>query len=179
MCMFTIEGTTVAKKPAMILYHTGLIVENLDDAMETMGEALGLDWFAPRKATSPFQSPGGILAREVRFTYSLQGPHFIEILEQIDPGPCLHVTGGRRIHHLGYYTEDLPGAARWLEDHGYRRELNGVDHDGNIARATFHYNPESPGMWIELVSHEVATEVGSEMARAAEQLGIDFRSPFP
>jgi glyoxalase/bleomycin resistance protein/dioxygenase superfamily protein len=169
----------VAKKPAMILYHTGLIVENLDDAMETMGDALGLDWFTPRKATSPFQSPGGILDREVRFTYSLQGPHFIEILEQIDPAPYLHVTGGRRIHHLGYYTEDLPGAARWLEDHGYRMELNGVDHDGNVARATFHYNPESPGMWIELVSHEVATEVGTELAKAAEELGIDFRSPFP
>jgi len=96
----------------------------------------------------------------------------------IDPAPYLHVTGGRRIHHLGYYTEDLPGAAHWLEDHGYRRELNGVDHDGNVARATFHYNPESPGMWIELVSHEVATEVGTELARAAAELGIDFRSPF-
>jgi len=52
-----------------------------------MGEALGLDWFTPRKATSPFQSPGGILDREVRFTYSLQGPHFIEILERSTPRP--------------------------------------------------------------------------------------------
>jgi len=33
-------------------------------------------------------------------------------------------------------------------------------------------------MWIELVSHEVATEVGTELARAAAELGIDFRSPF-
>ena len=54
----------MAKKPAMILYHTGLIVENLDDAMEKMGDALGLNWFTPRKATPPFQSPGGILDRE-------------------------------------------------------------------------------------------------------------------
>ena len=49
----TTGGTTMAKKPAMILYHTGLIVENLDDAMEKMGDALGLNWFTPRKATSP------------------------------------------------------------------------------------------------------------------------------
>jgi hypothetical protein len=53
-----------------------------------------------------------------------------------------------------------------------------VDHDGNVARATFHYNPEAPGMWIELVSHEVALEVNQEMKKAAEMLGIDFRSPF-
>lgn len=168
----------MTKRPRMSLYHTGLIVENLDEAMETMGDALGLRWFTPRTATSPFQSPGGVLEREVRFTYSLQGPHFIEILEQIDPAPYLTVTGGRRVHHLGYYTDDLPTAARWLEDHGYRRELNGVDHHGGIARATFHYNPESPGMWIELVSHEVATEVGNEMMKAAEALGIEFQSPF-
>jgi hypothetical protein len=169
----------MAKKPAMTLYHTGLIVENLDDAMEKMGGALGLNWFTPRTATSPFQSPGGILDREVRFTYSLQGPHFIEILEQINPAPYLHVTGGRHIHHLGYYTDDLPAAAQWLEDHGYRRELNGVDHNGNVARATFHYNPEAPGMWIELVAHEVAVEVQTELAKAAQELGIDLHSPLP
>jgi len=92
------------KQPKMTLYHTGIIVDSLENAMGTMGDALGLTWFEPRTATSPFESPGGILDREVRYTYSLQGPHFIEILEQVDPAPYLHITGGRRVHHLGYYT---------------------------------------------------------------------------
>jgi hypothetical protein len=67
-------------QPKLQLYHTGIIVDNLDEAMGAMGDALGLQWFNPRTATSPMQSPGGTLDREVRFTYSLEGPHFIELL---------------------------------------------------------------------------------------------------
>ena len=100
--------------------------------------------------------------REVRFTYSLQGPHFIELLEQVNPGPYLNLTGGRRVHHLGYYTDDLRCASAMLEANGYRRELSGVTEDGGIGRASFHYNPEAPGMWIELVSDEIASDSSSD-----------------
>jgi hypothetical protein len=160
------------------LYHTGIIVDGLDDAMATMGGALGLDWAPPRSSTVPLECPDGVLGRHVRFTYSLQGPHHIELLEQLDPAPYLSLTGGRRVHHLGYFTDDLRGAAAMLEARGYRRELNGVDEDGGIARASFHYNPDSPGMWIELVSHEIAEEIGDWIADAAAAKGIPFTSPF-
>jgi hypothetical protein len=124
------------------------------------------------------EGPDGVLGREVRFTYSLQGPHFIELLEQINPAPYVNLTGGRRVHHLGYFTDDLLGASTDLEAKGFRRELNGVGDDGQIARAAFHYSPESPGMWIELVSHEIADEIEDWIATAAAARGIPFTSPF-
>ncbi|WP_329378805.1 VOC family protein [Streptomyces sp. NBC_01716] len=165
-------------EPLLRLYHTGIIADSLDNAMAAMGDALRLDWAPPLTSTVPLECPDGIVGREVRFTYSLQGPHFIELLEQIDPAPYLNVTGGRRVHHLGYYTDDLRAAAAMLEAKGYRRELNGVDEDGGIGRATFHYNPESPGMWIELVSHEVAEQIDGWIADAAAAKNIPYLSPF-
>ncbi|WP_165521843.1 VOC family protein [Micromonospora zingiberis] len=165
-------------QPLLRLYHTGLIVDSLSNAMQTWGAALGLDWAPPKTSTAPMLCPDGIVDREVRFTYSLQGPHFIELLEQVDPTPYLNLTGGRYVHHLGYFTDDLVAASADLEARGFRRELSGVADDGQIARAAFHYSPESPGMWIELVSHEIAEEIGNWLATAAAERGIPFVSPF-
>ncbi|NEK56862.1 VOC family protein [Geodermatophilus sabuli] len=164
--------------PLMRLYHTGIIVNDLDKAMSQMGTALGLLWAPPKTSTAPLLCPDGIVDREVRFTYSLQGPHFIELLEQVNAAPYLNLTGGRYVHHLGYFTDDLPGAADYLEQQGYRRELSGAPENGAITRASFHYNPEAPGMWIELVSHEIAGEIGDWIAEAAAEAGLPYQSPF-
>ncbi|MTD12406.1 hypothetical protein GIS00_00420 [Nakamurella sp. YIM 132087] len=164
--------------PFLKLYHTGIIVDSLDDAMESWGRTLGLDWAPPLSSTVPLLCPDGVVGREVRFTYSLQGPHHIELLEQIDPSPYLNVTGGRHVHHLGYFTDDLPGAAAHLSEQGFRMELSGVADDGGVARASFHYSELSPGMWIELVSHEIAAEIGDWIRIAAEERGIEYVSPF-
>jgi len=168
----------MSSDPLLRLFHTGIIVDSLDEAMGAMGKALRLDWAPPRTSTAPMLCAEGLLDREVRFTYSLQGPHFIELLEQVNPGPYLNLTGGRRVHHLGYYTDDLRCASAMLEANGYRRELSGVTEDGGIGRASFHYNPEAPGMWIELVSDEIASEIGDWAASAAAKAGIPFASPF-
>ena len=164
--------------PLLRMYHTGIIVESLQNAMSTMGGALGLDWAPPRTSTAPMQGPNGVQGREIRFTYSLQGPHHIELLEQVDPAPYLNLTGGRRVHHLGYFTDDLIQASADLEARGFHRELSGVGENGQIGRAAFHYNPESPGIWIELVSYEIAEEIGGWIATAAAERGIPFVSPF-
>jgi hypothetical protein len=162
----------------MRLYHTGIIVDDLSTAMAEMGGALGLDWAPPKTSTAPMRGPEGVKGREVRFTYSLQGPHFIELLEQVDAAPYVALTGGPRVHHLGYFTDDLRAASASLEARGYRCELSGVAEDGGIGRATFHYNPQAPGMWIELVSFEIAEEIGDWVADAAAEKGIPFESPF-
>jgi hypothetical protein len=163
---------------SMKLYHTGLIVDDLDEAMRTFGETLGLHWAHPRTAKTPMRGPEGIVGREVRFTYGLEGPHHMELLEQIDAGPYLSLTGGRHVHHLGYYTKDLAGSARWLDDHGFVMEISGVEEDGRIGRATFHRHPVLPGFWFELVSGEIADEIGQWMADAANEQGIPYVSPF-
>jgi hypothetical protein len=163
---------------ALTLFHTGVIVDDLERAMSLWGEALGLHWAPPKTATTPMRCPSGVFGREVRFVYSLEGPHHIELLEQLDPTPYLSLTGGRHIHHLGYYTTDLAGQSRRLEELGFPCELSGVTPDGQRGRATFHRNPLSPGIWIELVDGTVAADIDPWMAEAARRQGVAYRSPF-
>jgi len=162
----------------MKLYHTGIIVDDLDAAMMLWGDALGLHWAPRLKSTAPLQCPTGMEDREVIFTYSLEGPHHIELLEQINPAPYLNLTGGRHIHHLGYYAPDLAAESARLEALGLRRELSGVSDSGGVSRATFHINPVSPGMWIELVDQSVADFVDPWLSEASAKAGIDYVSPF-
>lgn len=162
----------------MKLFHTGVIVDDLDSAMTQWGAALGLHWTPPKTASTPMQCPDGIRGREVRFVYSVEGPHHIELLEQVDATPYLSLTGGRHIHHLGYYTDDLLGESRRLEEQGFPCELSGIGEDGGRARATFHRHPLSPGMWIELVDHTVAADIDPWMAEAARAHNIPYTSPF-
>jgi hypothetical protein len=163
---------------ALKLFHTGVIVDDLERAMESWGTALGLHWAPPKTATTPMSCPDGVLPREVRFVYSVEGPHHIELLEQVDATPYLSLTGGRHIHHLGYFTTDLVGQSRRLEEQGFPCELSGVGDDGRPNRATFHRHPLAPGMWIELVDESVAADIDPWMAEAARRHGVAYRSPF-
>jgi hypothetical protein len=168
----------VASRARLRLYHTGIIVDDLQEAMGSMGAALGLHWAPPLRASSPMLGPAGVGDREIVYTYSVEGPHHIELLEQVDPGAYLALTGGRRVHHVGYFTDDLVAASRELEERGFRRELSGPLEHGEITRAAFHYNPQAPGLWIELVAGEIANETGAWIAAAAEANGVPFTSPF-
>jgi hypothetical protein len=168
----------MAAQPRLRLFHTGIIVEDLDAAMGSMGATLGLHWAPPKRARGPMLGPAGVRDRDIRFTYSVEGPHHLEILQQIDAAPYLALTGGRRVHHLGYFTDDLARASADLEEQGFRRELSGPVEHGEITRAAFHYNPQAPGLWIELVAGEIAGEIGGWIADAAQEHGVVFTSPF-
>lgn len=119
----------------------------------------GLRWTEPSLATTPMVGPRGHVPRQVRFVYSLDGPHYVELLEQLDSTAYDMLTGGRRIHHLGFVARDLEGDARRLDEAGFRLEMHGIDEDGLFARATYHYSPLFPGVWVELVDPRTWAEI--------------------
>jgi catechol 2,3-dioxygenase-like lactoylglutathione lyase family enzyme len=160
------------------LFHTGVIVTDLEEAMASYGEAFGLHFAPPKVAATPMRCPAGVLEREARFTYSVEGPHHIELLQQVQPAPYLELTGGPQIHHLGYYTRDLVTETARLEALGFVAELTGVAPDGGLARASYLRNPFQPGMWVELVDDSVAADIDPWMAEAAAQAGVAYTSPF-
>ncbi len=167
---------TQSKK--MKMYHTGAIVDDLDVAMARWTAALGLHWAPPLTSTVPLMCPTGLEDREVRFTYSIEGPHHIELLEQINPAPYVNLTGGRHVHHVGYYTTDLVGETARLESEGLICELSGVTEDGAVDRATFLRDPLVPGLWIELVDQSVVDFLDPWLAEAGADQGIGYESPF-
>lgn len=163
----------------MTMFHTGVIVDDLDAAMALWSASFGFCWAPPKSAATPMRCPTGVVNREVRFSYSLEGPHHVELLEQIDATPYLAVTGDRHIHHVGYYTRHLAEQAARLENLGFVAELSGVGPDGGVHRAVYLRNPLQPGLWIELVDDSVATDIDAWMAAAAADQGVPYASPFP
>ena len=153
---------------SLVLFHTGIVVDDLDASMAAMSAFSPVRWAPPRRANTPMMSPGGHIPREVRFTYSLDGPHHIELLEQVDPTPYESLTGGRRIHHLGYLTDNLEADARRLDDLGFRQEMYGFDEHGAISRASYHYSELFPGMWIELVDAETWNDFTTWIEKAID-----------
>lgn len=162
----------------MKLFHTGVIVEDLQTAITAYETAFGLHFAPPKTAATPMRCPTGVLEREARFSYSVEGPHHIELLQQVQPAPYLELTGGPQIHHLGYYTLDLVADTARLESQGWVAELSGVAPDGGLARAAYLRNPVQPGMWVELVDDSVAADIDPWMAQAAAEAGVAYTSPF-
>lgn len=159
-------------------FHTGVVVADLEQAVELWSAAFGLHFAPPKTAATPMRCPTGVLEREARFTYSVEGPHHVELLQQVQPAPYLELTGGPQIHHVGYYTKDLEAQTRRLEALGLVCELSGVSATGGLARAAYLRHPVMAGLWVELVDDLVAADIDPWMAQAAREAGVPYVSPF-
>ena len=87
-------------------FHVGILVADLDAAIERFSEALGLT-FAP-VMDGPVQLRGddGETDMTMRATYSTQGPPHVELIQAQGDG-IFSLAGGERIHHLGRWSPSL------------------------------------------------------------------------
>ena len=136
--------------PTVELFHTGLVVDDLDAAMQLLTDLAGIRWAVPRVVSGELQTPEGPRFRETRYTYSVDGPHHIELIEQVDSTAWQVAPGGRRVHHLGFYADDFEAGVRALEDRGLATTFRGLDEHGNPAGLSFHRH-EPSGFWFELI----------------------------
>ncbi|GAA1510890.1 VOC family protein [Nocardioides humi] len=112
------------------LFHVGIVVEDLQAGMAAYGDPLGLDWRECFYPTPDVLTPEGFHTMEVGAVYSRSGPVHYELLQQ-HPGGLWADLG---LHHLGYFTDDLPGEIERLCAAGATRE--GVMHrDGSPVGA--------------------------------------------
>jgi Glyoxalase/Bleomycin resistance protein/Dioxygenase superfamily len=132
------------------LYHTGLVVDDLDQAMNVLTSVAGLRWATPRVVSGTIRTSQGPLYRSSRFTYSVDGPHHVELIQHVDGTAWLTATGGRRVHHLGLWVDDLGAAMHSMQTRGLPAEFHGLDAQGRPCSPSFHRHPES-GFWFELI----------------------------
>ena len=59
------------------LYHTGVIVRDLDAAMSDLTEATGVRWRTPGQMVVPVWVRGEEREVDFRAVYSLDGPHHL------------------------------------------------------------------------------------------------------
>jgi hypothetical protein len=126
------------------VFHVGLVVPDLELAMTTIGENLGIAWAPVQQRTQPVRTGAGEARDEpIIFTYSSDGPPHVELI-QSTPGSLWEVTPTGCLHHIGAFAEDVtvpPGPGMSLEFGG-----------GNGEKpAGFTYWISPAGMRVELV----------------------------
>ena len=117
-------------------WHIGVVVEQLEAAMEELSRGLGMEWTDVREHT--------MMGCPLRTAFSTNGPPYLELIEGPE-GTEWDSTLGSRIHHLTYWTDDLSEERRRLEDAGFP-----VVVDGQARGMPVNYHAfERAGMRIE------------------------------
>jgi catechol 2,3-dioxygenase-like lactoylglutathione lyase family enzyme len=138
------------------LFHTGVRVPDLDEAMAELGDGLGLTWAEAREnpAQTLWTPTEGLQEIHLRYTYSAEGPQHVELLE----GPAGSFWDGRDrtgAHHLGVWVDDLVGETDRLVGKGWT--LVGAQRDPGDGEGfgVFTYVQPPTGLIVELVDRTV------------------------
>jgi hypothetical protein len=129
------------------IYHVGIVVSDLQSGMEQLTDVTGVSWGRVQRYAVGFITPTGPRTFEQTFVMTLEGPPYIELLVAT-PGSVWERTG---MHHLGLWSEDVPGESARAEAQGCMWEQAIADADGSRAGGCYHILPSLDAR-IELVS---------------------------
>jgi hypothetical protein len=121
---------TLVKPP----FHVGLVVRDVAEAMDEMTRALGLTWGRIQRRELTMESPAGPVLLDVCYAYSLDGPPYMELIEQ-RPGSVFAEVG---LHHIGVWTENPGAESARLDALGWPRETVILTADGTWGGGLFH-----------------------------------------
>lgn len=128
------------------LYHTGIVVPDIEAWKSRMTEVAGHRWTETMTGDLQVRLADGERALRLRYAYSLDAPH-IELVQEVPGTPW---TAAERIatHHLGYFCDDLPTSSKRLEEAGFPLEACAIV-DGSPSIFAYHLDPS--GVRIEIV----------------------------
>ncbi|OBA83350.1 bleomycin resistance protein [Mycobacterium sp. 1164966.3] len=130
------------------LYHTGIVVPDLEAAVARFTTLAGYRWITPLSYTLPFRTAAaGTHEFTSTIVYSIDSPH-IELIQEV-PGSPWVAAPGNAVHHLGYFTDNLADGARALEDSGFTFEATAAVSESELA--LFAYYVDASGTRIEIV----------------------------
>ena len=116
------------------IWHVGLIVDRLEDAMTELSGGLGLTWAPIHHVDTNMHSPEGDLYEvKTRVVFSLQQPLSIELIEP-SPGTPNVRRGDSAFHHLGYWSDDLVAETERLDTHAWPCLAYRDDPDSGLRR---------------------------------------------
>lgn len=128
-------------------FHFGYVVPELAEAMERLTASAGLRWAAARTRPTLLRTPAGEISTHVYLTYSMQGPPYLELIEE-QPG----TIWGREhagFHHMGYWSGRFTDDIDTLTNAGFEFEAGAVDEHGALTRFAYLREPHT-GLRIEL-----------------------------
>ena len=146
------------------LFHTGIVVRDIDQAMSDIADAVGVRWLPmnpPTGITMDVWTPEGTIQVPFRVVYSADGPMHLELVEAVD-GTVWTTTTGGDVHHIGYWSDDVEATGVELEAKGFDRVAAGcgLDPDSGIQWV---YHQRGNGPFIEHVSRALAPYIFGSM----------------
>ena len=116
-------------------FQVGFVVPDLEAAMDELGTSLGVEVIGPLER----DLDEGVL----RIAFALTPPPYVELLEG-PPGSVWDAVDGAKMHHLGYWSEDIDADSARLERAGMALELD-------LGFARYHGPALATGARLELI----------------------------
>lgn len=140
------------------LFHTGMVVDDIEQAMADLSVALGVHWTSVSTRNTVVRTEAGDEAGDLLVTYTIEGPPHIELIEDRARG----IWHARGLDHLGFWVDDLPAAMARLEAAGHASIAHGLDDAGRADRFAYHENAN--GLAIELVDRRIQDDFAGWLA---------------
>jgi hypothetical protein len=139
-------------------FHIGLLVDELEPAMESLGSALEIDWRPIYEVPLLLTSGDGATGEaKLRLVYSVGPTPAVELIERAPGTPFAEVPGGGRLHHWGKWSADLSAdmtrAQRWPAGGG---ALAATVFDGGGGPSCLALLSTPLGFYLELVDPKFA-----------------------
>ena len=141
-------------------YHVGYVVPDVDVAMELLAGTLGMRWTEVTERPRIVHTEDGTTEVRFRVVYSVQGPPYMELVEQI-PSTLWSPPGQ---HHVGFWSEDVRRDSNELAAAGLPRAAWAETERPGAWRWAYHRQPF--GGYIELVDRVVEAELAERLRRA-------------
>jgi hypothetical protein len=131
------------------LYHVGIVVPDLRAAQRQLSEQVGVTWgrVLHLGAAEARGEDDRDLTLPMTICYSIDEPR-LELIEEV-PGSVWRCNSDSNLHHIGFWSDDLPGASARLSELGCPMQLCG--RAGAEAPRSFAYHYGALGVRIEVV----------------------------
>jgi len=130
-------------------YHVGIVVPDLAAAQTQLSELIGVTWGPVLRldGVDYRDGSGQDLVLPTAMCYSVDEPH-LELIEEL-PGSVWVCNDHSNLHHIGFWSDDLPGSSAALIGLGCPLQLCG--RAGQLAPVSFAYHRIDLGVRIEIV----------------------------
>jgi hypothetical protein len=132
-------------------FHLGLVVDDFEETLARLSALFGYEWCDEMGGPTNVTLPDGEIQLPLRFAYSMTVPR-LEIIRSVPGNQIWQPAAGSGIHHLGYWSDDVPADSAELTRQGYDIEAAGTGPDG-VPYWAYHRGASGPR--IELVSRKV------------------------
>ena len=137
------------------IFHDGINVFDVHEAMDLYSKALGLVWATPYRfeQLEVWTPETGRQSISLEFTYSIEGPRHLEIM--CGPPGSFYDPRQRSGCHYGFWSDDVSADVRSLTALGWTVAIAGARPEDGYGQFVYLSRPDSLLM-VEVVSRELA-----------------------